>query len=80
MIKSIKVKNFEIEIDVNINNHKKSNLAQGAMQVYLLRENPQRDAHEYAKGFNLNFNGFMLEIKENNARASGRDKKVTNNV
>ena len=50
------------------------------MQVYLLRENPQRDAHEYAKGFNLNFNGFMLEIKENNARASGRDKKVKNNV
>ena len=38
------------------------------MQIYLLRENPQRSAHEFAKGFNLNFNGLMIEIKENSVK------------
>jgi len=38
------------------------------MQIYLLRENPQRSPMEFAKGMNLNINGFMIEIKENNAR------------
>jgi len=62
------VKNFEITIDFEINNSKATPLAHGAMQIYLLRDNPQRSAHEFAKAFNLGFSGLMIEIKENNSR------------
>lgn len=62
-------------IDFEISNMKKSLLAHGAMQIYFLRDNPQRSAHEFARAFNLNYNGFMIEIKENISR-----KSTDNNV
>ena len=55
-------------MDFEISNAKATQLAHGAMQIYFLRDNPQRTAHEFAKSFNLGFNGFMIEIKENNSR------------
>jgi hypothetical protein len=38
------------------------------MQFYFLRDNPQKPAKEFAHAFNLNFKGFMIEIKENQSR------------
>jgi Legume-like lectin family len=65
---SLPQKNFEMTIDFEISNTKQSSLSHGSMQIYFLRGNPQRSAHEFAKGFNQEFTGLMIEIKENNSR------------
>jgi len=55
--------------DVEISNQKQSQLAHGAMQIYFLRDNPQREPKEFARAFNLlGFSGLMIEVKENHSR------------
>ena len=61
-------------IDFEISNAKQSPLANGAMQIYFLQDAPDKSSHEYAKGLNLNFNGLMIEIKENVVRGPTRGK------
>ncbi len=65
---SLAVKNFELLIDFEISNSKQSPLSHGAMQIYFLRDNPQRSAQDFAKGFNMGFSGLMIDIKENHSR------------
>lgn len=62
------MKNFELLIDFEISNSKQSPLSHGAMQIYFLRDNPQRSAQDFAKGFNMGFSGLMIDIKENHSR------------
>lgn len=61
--------NFEMTFDVEISNQKQSQLAHGAMQIYFLRDNPQREPKEFARAFNLlGFSGLLIEVKENHSR------------
>ena len=62
------MKNFEFIIDFEISNSKQSPLSHGAMQFYFLRDNPQRSAQDFSKGFSMGFSGLMIDIKENHSR------------
>jgi hypothetical protein len=62
------VKSFEFIIDFEISNSKQSPLSHGAMQFYFLRDNPQRSAQDFSKGFSMGFSGLMIDIKENHSR------------
>lgn len=59
------LKNWEMELDLTIANDKHSTNAYGSLQLFLLRDNPQRSASEFAKGLSFLFSGFMIGIKEN---------------
>ncbi|CDW73613.1 UNKNOWN [Stylonychia lemnae] len=65
---SFTTKNFEMTIDFEVSNHKKSPLANGAMQIFFLENSPEKSSHEFAKALNLNFHGLLIEIKENVVR------------
>jgi hypothetical protein len=67
-LESLTVKNFEFLIDYEISNSKQSTLSHGSMQFYLLRDNPQRSAHEFAKNLGMSFSGLLIDIKENHSR------------
>jgi hypothetical protein len=56
-----------MEMDFSLGNDKDSKLATGSYYIYFLRENESRSVHELGRGLNNLFNGFAIEIKENNA-------------
>ena len=70
----MRTKNFELLIDIEISNHKQSPLATGAMQVFILDNAPQKTSHEFARALNHQFQGFMVEIKENAVRGQNKNK------
>jgi len=58
-----------------IGNDKKSNLAHGNFYLYYLYDNPQLPFEEFGKGLNQQFEGLMIQFKENSARVASKQKQ-----
>lgn len=55
---------------MTISNDKKQTSANGNTYIYLLKDNPKRSTHDFARGLKNQFNGMLIEIKENTGRFS----------
>jgi hypothetical protein len=65
---TLKLKSWEMFIDLSIDSTKKNSMSKGGLNIYFLRESPKRSGSEFAKGLNSLFSGLRIEIRENNKK------------
>eukprot|EP00350_Pseudokeronopsis_sp_OXSARD2_P003753 CAMPEP_0170551894 /NCGR_PEP_ID=MMETSP0211-20121228/9887_1 /TAXON_ID=311385 /ORGANISM="Pseudokeronopsis sp., Strain OXSARD2" /LENGTH=106 /DNA_ID=CAMNT_0010859345 /DNA_START=125 /DNA_END=445 /DNA_ORIENTATION=+ len=63
------LQSWQMDIDLSVGNTQNSQLASGHLGIYFLRNVPDKQSHEYAKGANGMYSGFSIQIKENSLYA-----------
>jgi hypothetical protein len=51
-----------LDVDVTITNKEHSSMARGDMYFYILRDNPMKNAYDYATGLDGIFDGVRVHI------------------
>ena len=72
-LQSFTLQDFRFDVDVTITNREHSSLARGDMYFYILRDNPMKNAIDFATGLDGMFDGIRVQVQQGIAK--NKDKK-----
>jgi hypothetical protein len=56
------LQDFRFDVDVTITNKEHSSMARGDMYFYVLRDNPMKNAYDFATGLDGMFDGVKVHV------------------
>jgi hypothetical protein len=68
------LQDFRFDVDLTITNKEHSSLARGDMYLYILRDNPMKNAVDFATGLDGMFDGIRVQIQQGITKNKDRSK------